>query len=368
MNILVWSSWVAHPVGGQERFALGLALQLHQRGHKVVLVGAYDNAPELRTRIPSEMPYYFFDFHRPKIKPHWATARLLDRAISKHDIHVVSAHGNVFALYAVCCRRNLPLVWTIHGAQPRPGGVVGRLKTMAVAHVMADARTQAVAVSGATAEIMQRQFTCLPATRLHVIHPLHGFYEDALTRLSLPKPGPPWQLGFMGRLAERKRPLDLVEVASLLRNRLEFRLHVFGDGELQHALATAVKRHDLADQFVLHGYWDRGSASMVEQFHILVHPDSVEPFGVALLEAQLGGRPVVAYQVGGNADIVEHGVTGWLVPLGDTAALANGVHTLAGERFSAYADAARQRAMTEFNVSKMTNQYITLFEQACTRN
>ena len=56
MNVLVWSSYVAQPVGGQERFALGLALHLHQRGDHVVLVGAYDNVDELRRKIPPEMP------------------------------------------------------------------------------------------------------------------------------------------------------------------------------------------------------------------------------------------------------------------------------------------------------------------------
>src|ERR1039458_1077206 len=97
MNVLVWNSWVAHPAGGMERIALEIALQLHSRKHTVVLVGAYDNAPELRARIPADMPYYFFDLYSRRFKPHFAAGRLLGRVIRDHEIEIMSAHGSVFA-------------------------------------------------------------------------------------------------------------------------------------------------------------------------------------------------------------------------------------------------------------------------------
>src|ERR1035437_2256617 len=125
MNILLWNSWVARPIGGTERIALELALQLRKRNHLVVLVGAYDNASELRARIPSDMPYYPFDLHRTRIKPHLKAARLLYRIIREHQIQIVSGHGSVIAPYEVCRLHAIPLVWTIHGAGPRPGGLIG---------------------------------------------------------------------------------------------------------------------------------------------------------------------------------------------------------------------------------------------------
>jgi glycosyltransferase involved in cell wall biosynthesis len=364
MNILVWSSRVARPVGGQERVALGLALHLHQRSHKVVLVGAYDNAPELCDLIPPEMAYHFFDFHRPRFKPHMAAARRLSRIIADHNIQIVSAHGNVFGLFAACRQHNVPLVWTIHGAEPRPGGLLGRMKTLAVIRVMSNACTQVVAVSNATADIIQRQFPRLDPGRLHVIH--NGIIdEDSLRALPLPQAGPPWRLGFVGRLAERKRPLDLVEVAKRLEGKLEFRFEIFGDGPLLAPLREAIAAARLEHRFTLHGYWDKASAGMMQQFQILVHPDSVEPFGGALLESQLSGRPVVAYRVGGNPEIVEHARTGWLVPLADAAGLADGVLRVAGQDFSIYSAAARERAEKKFSTSRMIDEYLALFERTC---
>jgi glycosyltransferase involved in cell wall biosynthesis len=364
MNVLVWNSWVAHPVGGMERIALEIALQLHSRKHRVVLMGAYDNAPELRARIPADMPYYFFDMYCRRFKPHFAVARLLGRVIQDYNIEVVSAHGSVFASHEVCRRRDIPHLWTIHGAEARPKGLLGRMKTAALARVLYDPLSHAVAVSTATAEIIHQQFPRLDATHLHVIN--NGApHEASLLELPLPHPGPPWQLGFIGRLAERKRPLDLVEVASKLDKRLDFKLHVFGEGPLQEPLKAAIVRQHLENRFVLHGYWDKGSAGMLEQIQLLVHTDGVEPFGGALVEAQLSGRPVIAYRVGGNPDIVEHNATGCLVPVGDIDGLAEGVCSIAEKSFSGFSVAARERAIKRFSLAHMADKYIALFEKTC---
>jgi glycosyltransferase involved in cell wall biosynthesis len=364
MNILVWSSWVGHPAGGQERVALELAIQLHQRKHRVVLAGAYENSPELRARIPSGLPFYHFDIHRHRLKRHLRLARLLQQLVREHQINVISAHGSIFAPHRVCRACNIPLVWTIHGAEPRATDFVGCLKTAAVGHVLAARTTYVVAVSQATAVIVGDRFPQFNPERLHVIH--NGVIDaSALAGLPLPQAGPPWKLGFVGRLAVRKRPLDLVPVAQFLKGRLNFQLHVFGDGPVGKQLHEAIQREGLQDQFVLHGYWNQGSAGMVEQFQVLVHTDDQEPFGGALLEAQWGGRPVAAYRAGGNPEIVEDGVTGRLVPPGDTGALAVAICEIAGEHFSKLAQAARDRAARHFTVARMTDQYISFFERAC---
>lgn len=58
---------------------------------------------------------------------------------------------------------------------------------------------------------------------------------------------------------------------------------------------------------------------------ILVHPAKDEPFGRALIEAMAAGKPVVAVNSGGPAEIIEHGRTGILVPPEDATALATAV-------------------------------------------
>ena len=59
---------------------------------------------------------------------------------------------------------------------------------------------------------------------------------------------------------------------------------------------------------------------------VVVHA-SVEPeaFGRVVIEAQAMGRPVIASDLGGPAETVEQGVTGWRVPPGDASALASAI-------------------------------------------
>ena len=55
---------------------------------------------------------------------------------------------------------------------------------------------------------------------------------------------------------------------------------------------------------------------------VLVPSDRAEGFGLVAIEAFARGRPVVASDAGGMADVVDHGRTGWLYPPGDSEALA----------------------------------------------
>ena len=365
MNVLLWSSWAAHPVGGQERISLELALQLHRRGHRIAVVGAYDNVPELRAKIPADLPFHHFDLHRKRVKPHLAAIRLIGRAAREIDAEVISAHGNMFAAHEVARRRHIPFVWTIHGSGNLGTGLIDRVKNAALRRVVNHPRSHLVAVSADSARILARNYPSLPAERLHVIH--NGAVDEpALLALPPALPGPPWRLGFIGRLVEGKVPLDLVGLAQRLAGKMDFQMHVFGNGPQEDALRAAMRAAHVADRFVLHGYWDKGSPGMVEQMHILIHPSRAEGFASTFLEAQLGGRPAIGYDVGGNPESIEDGVTGRLVPLKDLDALAAAVRTLtAPATYRQFADAARQRTLQKFTLARMTDRYLALFEQAC---
>jgi len=86
---------------------------------------------------------------------------------------------------------------------------------------------------------------------------------------------------------------------------------------------------------------------------LCVWPAINEAFGMALLEAQASGVPVVAGRGGGVSEIVVPGVTGLLVPQGDAPAFAEAVRSLIvnRQRRAAFAQAARQRVRAEHDLS-----------------
>jgi glycosyltransferase involved in cell wall biosynthesis len=120
---------------------------------------------------------------------------------------------------------------------------------------------------------------------------------------------------YAGRLSREKGVLELVEAARGLP------LVVAGDGPLRHLVGGALG-------FVPHEELLRlyGRAAVV------ACPSHREGFGVVCAEAMAHGRPVVASAVGGLLDLVEDGVTGYLVRPGDVLALREALERLLVDR------------------------------------
>ncbi len=98
---------------------------------------------------------------------------------------------------------------------------------------------------------------------------------------------------------------------------------------------------------------------------IVAHPADAEPFGRALAEAMACGRPVVAVNRAGPAEIVEHGVSGLLVPPGDADALAMAILSLAGDKAAAESlgRGARARIAERFEGARVARAVEALYAE-----
>ena len=107
-----------------------------------------------------------------------------------------------------------------------------------------------------------------------------------------------------------------------------WQLVVAGDGEVR----PAVERLFPSDRAVFTGQLGAdGLAVLYSAADLYVWPAINEAYGMALLEAQAAGLPVVAGDTGGVGDIVRHGETGLLVPVGDASAFAEAVMSMLGD-------------------------------------
>lgn len=144
---------------------------------------------------------------------------------------------------------------------------------------------------------------------------------------------------------------------------LSWSLEVIGDGaartEVEAALAPLGQRvvwcGALAPEAV---------ASRLAAADICVWPALNEAFGMALLEAQASGLPVVAGKSGGVGEIIADGVTGLLLPPGDASAFGAAVRSLVLDRCrcAALGQAARQRVRAEHDIPAAARQLQTVID------
>ena len=106
-------------------------------------------------------------------------------------------------------------------------------------------------------------------------------------------------------------------------------------------------------------------AELYRSTHVLVAPSRLEGFGLAAVEAQACGLPVVAAAVPGLCDTVCHGQTGFLVPGDDIAAYVNAIRTLADDAAlrQKMGEQARQWVCAQFDEQVMLEHYAALYRE-----
>lgn len=140
------------------------------------------------------------------------------------------------------------------------------------------------------------------------------------------------------------------------------RLVMVGDGPLRGIAQSRLDAAGLGARSWLPGARD----DVVELMHTLdvfVLPSLTEGISNTILEAMACGRPVIATAVGGNAELVDDGVTGKLVPADDVPALAAAMLEYAGDQAlrERQGRAARDRATSQFALSGMIERYGALY-------
>jgi len=304
------------PGGDGRRGGLGAvapALLRHLAGRALAAPGALLAAARLALRAGRRSDR--------GVLPHLAylaEAAALVRWLDARRVEHLHAHfGTNPAMVAMLCRvlGGPPYSFTAHGPEE-----FARAPGLALDEKLGRAAF-AVAVCAAGERLLGARAAPADAARIHVVR---CGVDPAL--LAAPPSPPPAarRLVFVGRLSPAKDPLCLVEaVAALARGGAACDLAVIGDGPLRAAVAARVAALGLRDRVALRGWVDEaGVRAEIRRARALVLPSRAEGLPVVLMEALALGRPAVATDVGGVAELVESGATGWLVPAGSVANLA----------------------------------------------
>jgi glycosyltransferase involved in cell wall biosynthesis len=164
------------------------------------------------------------------------------------------------------------------------------------------------------------------------------------------------RLLYLGRLAVVKGlPILLQSLVSLKEIYPDVCLTLIGDGSDRVELEKLTEKLDLKDNVKFLGY--KSQAEVREQMQltdIFVLPSFAEGVPVSLMEAMAAGVPVVATQIAGVSELVDNGVSGYIVPPGDPKSLAEKIEKLIfdPELRTQFGLAGRQKIETEFNINK----------------
>jgi sugar transferase (PEP-CTERM/EpsH1 system associated) len=176
-----------------------------------------------------------------------------------------------------------------------------------------------------------------------------------------------WLVGTVGRMQTVKDQPTLARAfvrALSLRPDLKprLRLVMVGAGPLRAESLAILASAGVADLAWLPG--ERSDiAQVLRGLQCFVLPSLAEGISNTILEAMASGLPVIATNVGGNAELVAHGRTGEIVPAADSDAMAHSLVRLAGAPESAMAmgRAGRVEVETRFSLQVMVSAYQQLY-------
>ncbi|PRX54107.1 glycosyltransferase [Flagellimonas meridianipacifica] len=132
-------------------------------------------------------------------------------------------------------------------------------------------------------------------------------------------------LANLGRLEYQKNQKFLIPLAIELKKRgLIFKVIIGGEGRLRNELEAMIKEHGLEEHVLLSGFV-HDPISFLFQADVFVLPSLWEGFGYVLAEAALCKKPIIAFDISSNPELVVHGKTGYLLNVNDIEAFADKV-------------------------------------------
>jgi glycosyltransferase involved in cell wall biosynthesis len=225
-----------------------------------------------------------------------------------------------------------------------------------------------------TLHLMGRREGLAIASRMD-LESFTGVVHDGCEVEKLPRPhmrsGEQTRIGLIGRISPWKGQHIFIQAASILHAsypNARFEIigaPLFSEREYECELHALRDKLGLGDAVEFAGFVDN-VPSRLAQLDIVVHASTVgEPFGQVIIEGMAEQKPVVATNGGGVPEIVIHGETGLLVPMGDAVAMAEAIDFLLKnpETANEMGLRGRERALSLFTIQKTARKVEGVYDE-----
>jgi glycosyltransferase involved in cell wall biosynthesis len=320
--------------GGTERVVSYLTEELVRQGHQVTLFASGDSVTQARLVAACPRSLRLDQECVDEIAHYMVLLEQVFRQASAFDLihfHIDYLH------FPLSVRQHIPTVTTLHGRLD--------LKDLVPLYQMFP--------SMPVVSISDAQRTPLPAVNwLGTVY--HGLPEDLYTFQETPGT----YLAFLGRISPEKGVEQAIAIAQRVGMPLKIAAKVDRkDRDYFQEVVQPLLHNNSLVQYIGEVGGDKKDTFLGEAYALLFPIDWPEPFGLVMIEAMACGTPVIAYPHGSVPEVLEDGVTGWLVE-GVEEAVQAVVRVPALSR-------ARCRQVFEerFSASRMTHDYLQIYKR-----
>ncbi len=319
--------------GGTERVVHWLTEELVAMGHDVTLFATGDSTTSA-TLVPArDRATRFVPNFEINGAPYMRLLELVRRRAQEFDVLHFHIDFWPFALFA---RQPTPFVNTLHGRLDQP-----------FVREIYDLYPDVPLVSISDAQRAPMPHLGWAATVLH------GMPEHLL----MPLPARQDYLAFLGRISPEKGIEAAIDIAAAAGLKLRVAAKVGQEDAEYHAATVAPRLNGPGVTFIGEIDDSQKSEFLSGARALLVPIDWPEPFGLVMIEAMACGCPVIAFRRGSVPEVVEHGLTGFIVD--DVA----GAVAAIGQLHRLDRAAIRRRFEQRWTARRMAEDYLTVYER-----
>lgn len=322
---------ICYPLyGGSGVVAAELGLELAKRGHEVHII-SYAMPFRLKDAGLSNLYFHSVDlssYHVFVSQPYTLTLAVkIAEVIEREGLDIVHVHyaipHTISALLArQLARKKFKIITTLHGTDiTLVGAMPGYRPMVKLALVRSDALT---CVSN---WLKERTLNCFRTKK--PIQVIYNFIDVNRFKPLEKRRKPPYELGVtkekiivhLSNFRPVKRVADLIRAFAIINEQVNSVLVLIGDGP-EHSLAIELAK-DLGvyQQLRIMGQVEHPE-TILPYADLFILPSESESFGLGAAEAMSCGVPVIGTRCGGLAEVIDDGVNGFLVPIGNYQQIA----------------------------------------------
>ncbi len=342
--------------GGGEKLHLEYAIEFQKKGYNVVIF-AYPNSPLEKKAKQNNISVNPISLRKLSfLNP--LTIQKIIKSYKKHNIDTVifSNSQDVKAGGIAAKKADLKRIVYLRGlAVPIKNNAINRrLFNQIFTHVVANSQATKKAILTHLEKVINPEL-------ISVIY--HGIeVEPDTTKQNKVISNSSNQdiiLGTAGRLTEQKGQLALVKIAQILRDKkVPFTIYIAGTGELESIMKTEITKAGLEDKIILLGFVEDMN-SFMNSIDLFLLPSLWEGFGYVIVEAMIKSKPVIAFDLSSNPEIIDEGNTGYIVEYPNYSLFAEKIEALSTNKplRNEMGSAAYRRVIERFNLVDRIDEF-----------